>query len=245
MLLFDGRGDPVDRYDKVHLVPFGEYVPWRSKLDWISATDQIPVDRTPGGAVHTVSAPGVPPFGTPICFENSFPDLPRDFVRDGATFLVVPVNNASYGFTAASDQHLQMSRMRAVETGRWIVDAAVSGVSAFVDTHGRVVASTDLFRTTILRDRLRTSTATTWYVRLGDWVPWLCLVFLVLLLLTPRRRPTVRPPPGPLPAPLRALAVLPTYDERETIARVIDGLLAAAGSARHRRGRRLLTGRDG
>ncbi len=224
-LILDGRGRLIGRYDKVHLVPFGEYVPWRSRLDWISATDQIPVDRTPGSSVHTVAAPGVPPFGTPICFENSFPDLPRDFVRDGATFLVVPVNNASYGFTAASDQHLQMSRMRAVETGRWIVDAAVSGVSAFVDTHGRVVARTGLFQTTILRDRLRTSTATTWYVRMGDWLPWLCVVLLVALLLAPRRRSTVRPSPAPLPTPLRALAVLPTYEERETIHRVIEGLL--------------------
>ncbi|HUL85173.1 MAG TPA: apolipoprotein N-acyltransferase [Actinomycetota bacterium] len=224
-LIFDGSGRLIGRYDKVHLVPFGEYVPWRSKLDWISATEQIPVDRTPGDSVHTLATPGVPPFGTPICFENSFPDLPRDFVRDGATFLVVPVNNASYGFTAASDQHLQMSRMRAVETGRWIVDAAVSGVSAFVDTHGRVVARTGLFQTTILRDRLRTSTATTWYVRMGDWLPWLCLVLLVALLLVPRRRSTVRPAPAPLPTPLRALAVLPTYEERETIQRVIEGLL--------------------
>src|SRR5206468_7784539 len=83
-----------------------------------------------------------------ICYENSFFDLPRDFVRDGVTFLVVPVNNASYGFTAVSDQHLQMSRMRAVETGRWVVDAAVSGVSAFIGTDGRVTRQTGLFQTT-------------------------------------------------------------------------------------------------
>ena len=225
-LLFDGSGAWIGRYDKVHLVPFGEYVPWRSKLNWISVTDQIPVDRIPGTGVHTLSAPGVPPFGTPICFENSFPDLPRAFVRAGATFLVVPVNNASYGFTAASDQHLQMSRMRAVETGRWVVDAAVSGVSAFIDTHGHVVARTGLFRTAILRDRIRTSTATTWYVRLGDWVPWLCLVALAALLLSPRRRRNVRPAAGPLPAPFRSLAVLPTFEERETIERVVRGVLA-------------------
>jgi apolipoprotein N-acyltransferase len=75
VLLFDGSGTPVDRYDKVHLVPFGEYVPWRRSLDWISAIEQIPVDRTPGERVLPVSTDGLPPIGTPICFENSFPSL--------------------------------------------------------------------------------------------------------------------------------------------------------------------------
>ncbi len=146
-ILFDGSGQLAGRYDKVHLVPFGEYVPWRDELSWISAIQQIPVDRTPGERVHTLSTAGLPAFGTPICFENSFPELTRAFVRDGAGFLVVPVNNASYGTTAASAQHLQMSRMRAVEDGRWVVDAAVSGISAFVDPTGRIVSQVGLFRT--------------------------------------------------------------------------------------------------
>ena len=102
VLLYDGQGVPIGRYDKVHLVPFGEYVPFRDRLSWVKAIEQIPVDRAPGETVHTLEAPGVPAFGTPICFENSFPELPRAFVRDGAGFLIVPVNNASYGFTAAS-----------------------------------------------------------------------------------------------------------------------------------------------
>jgi apolipoprotein N-acyltransferase len=225
-LVLDGTGAVVDRYDKVHLVPFGEYVPWRHELDWISATKQIPVDRTPGTIVHTVEAPDVPPFGTPICYENSFPALPRAFVRDGATFLVVPVNNASYGFTAASDQHLQMSRMRAVETGRWVVDAAVSGVSAFIGADGRVVESTGLFESTVLRHTITTSTATTPYVRWGDWFVVVLVVVLIVLFLLPRRRTAVRPRPGPLPAAPRILVVLPTYDERETIRPVIEGVLA-------------------
>ncbi len=224
-LVLDGDGSRVDRYDKVHLVPFGEYVPWRSRIDWISATRQIPVDRTPGTSVHTVHVPGLPPFGTPICYENSFPALPRAFVRDGATFLVVPVNNASYGFTAASDQHLQMSRMRAVETGRWVVDAAVSGVSAFIDTHGRVLASTGLFQPGILRAAIRTSTATTGYVRWGDWLPILALILVGILFLAPRRRSHPHAPTAPLPASPRVLVVLPTFNERDTIERVIMGVL--------------------
>jgi apolipoprotein N-acyltransferase len=227
VVLFDGAGTPVGRYDKVHLVPFGEYVPWRRRLSWISALQQIPVDRTPGESVHTLQTDGLPAFGTPICFENSFPELTRAFVRAGASFLIVTVNNASYGTTAASAQHLQMSRMRAVEDGRWVVDAAVSGISAFVDPSGRVVAQTGLFRTAILRHVVRSSDATTAYVRLGDWLPWLSLAFVVGLVLVPRRRSSLRPEPAPLsPDRRRTLVILPTYDERDTIEWVVARVLA-------------------
>ena len=227
VLLFDENGVPVGRYDKVHLVPFGEYVPFRSRLSWVKAIEQVPVDRVPGASVHTLSVPGVPVFGTPICFENSFPELPRAFVRDGAGFLVVTVNNASYGFTAASEQHQQMSQMRAIETGRWVVDAAVSGISAFIDPSGRVVASAGLFEPAILRGTIRSSDERTWYVRLGDWLPWLCLVVVAALFLMPRRRTRAREAPAPLAAGYRALVILPTYDEAATIERVLDGVLSA------------------
>ena len=225
--LFDARGDPIDRYDKVHLVPFGEYVPWRDELSWISAIDQIPVDRTPGERVHAVAVDALPAFGTPICFENAFPALTRAFVRAGATFLVVTVNNASYDTTAASAQHLLMSRMRAVEDGRWVIDAAVSGISAFVDPTGRVVASAGLFSPAILRHTIRSSTSLTPYVRIGDLLPWIALVFVVGVLLGPRRRRVARPTPEPLePEHRRVLVILPTYEERETIEWVLARLLA-------------------
>jgi apolipoprotein N-acyltransferase len=227
VVVLDGTGSTIDRYDKVHLVPFGEYVPFRDELGWVDAIRQIPVDRVPGTTIATLAVAGLPTFATPICFENSFPAVPRAMVRAGAAFLVVPVNNASYGFTAASDQHLQMSRMRAVETGRWVVDAAISGVTAFVDPQGRVLDRTRLFETDILRHRIQASTAETPYVRLGDWVPMLCLVIVVGLVALPRRRSHVRPSPGPLPASARTLVILPTYEERATIERVVRGVLAA------------------
>ena len=228
VLQLDATGTQVDRYDKTHLVPFGEYIPFRSRLDWIEAIDQVPVDRVPGEGTTLFESPGLPPFAAPICFENSFPAITRSMVQEGASFVVVPVNNASYGFTAASAQHLQMSQMRAIETGRWYVNAAISGISAFVDPRGRVVASAGLFEPAILRHTIRAADEHTWYVRLGDWLPWLGLAFLLVALAVPRRRPQGREAPPPLgPADRRTLVILPTFEERATIEEVLRGVRKA------------------
>jgi glycosyl transferase family 2 len=123
-----------------------------------------------------------------------------------------------------------MSQMRAVETGRWVVDAGVSGISAFIDPTGSALERTGLFQTSILRGQIVTSTVETPYVRYGDVVPVLCSAIVILgMIVTPRRRSLTRPAPGPLPAPLRALAVLPTYDESATIEQAVRGVLATPG----------------
>ena len=229
VLHLDADGVEVDRYDKTHLVPFGEYVPFRSRLGWIDAIDQVPVDREPGLGTQLFSSPSLPAFSTPICFENSFPAITRSIVSQGAGFVVVPVNNASYGFTAASAQHLQMSQMRAIETGRWYVNAAISGISAFVDPSGNIAASSGLFETDILRHTIRASNERTWYVRLGDWLPWLCLALLGVVFAVPHRRPASRPAPAPLSVgDLRTLVILPTYEERATIEQVLRGVRSSS-----------------
>jgi len=225
-LAFDGEGAIVDRYEKVKLVPFGEYVPFRGALGWISATDQVAVDRTPGDEVTLISLPGLPRIGTPICYENSFPSIDREMTRQGAGFLVVVINNASYEHTAASEQHLLMSRLRAVENGRWVVHAAVSGISAFIDEHGRVVDSRGLFEPATMRTMVRSSDRRTTYTRLGNWVPWGSIVLVVGLIALPRSRRRPAREPGPLPERPRTLVILPTYNERATIATVLDGLTA-------------------
>jgi apolipoprotein N-acyltransferase len=228
-VVFDGGGAVVDVYRKTHLVPYGEYIPWKPMVGWISALDQIRYELAPGERIHTVSAPGVPRFGTPICFENSFPALDRFLVDRGAEFLVVLTNNASYAETAASAQHLQMSRMRAIEDGRWVVHAAVSGISAFIDPAGRVYDATELFSPAIIRRTIRASTARTPFVRFGDWAPIASLVFVAALAAIPRGRRRRREPPEPLGADVRTLAILPTYDEARTIRDVIAGALAHLG----------------
>jgi apolipoprotein N-acyltransferase len=147
-------------------------------------------------------------------------------VREGAGFLAVLTNNASYEETALSRQHVALSRMRAIEDGRWVVHAAVSGISAFVDPSGRVVQEAGLFRPAILRHTIRSSDIHTWYVRLGDWVPRAGLLAIAALVLLPPRRRGARPDPEPLPEHRRTLVILPTYDERETIEWVLERLIA-------------------
>ena len=184
------------------------------------------MDRTPGGRVHTVKVEDLPPFGTPICYENSFPAIQRAMVRDGAAFFVLTTNNASYEMTAASRQHLAMSRLRAVETGRWMIHAAVSGISAIVAPDGSIVSQSGLFEPATTRHQIVASTARTLYAQLGDWVVWASLALCVGLVLTPRRPSARRVALEPLEESPRTLVILPTYEEAATIGAVLDGLLA-------------------
>jgi apolipoprotein N-acyltransferase len=173
VIAYDGEGRIVGRYAKIHPVPFGEYVPFRRLFGWVDQLRVVPRDIVPGTTPKVFDVAGAR-VGTPICFENTFPDLFRRFVANGATLMVVTTNDSSYGRSPASEEHVIFSQLRAVETGRWVVQAAISGESAVVDTHGRVRARTDLFTSAILRYDVPTSGATTPYTRLGDWFPWVC-----------------------------------------------------------------------
>jgi apolipoprotein N-acyltransferase len=237
-LLFSGEGELLGRYTKMHLVPFGEYVPWRPFLSWTDRFRPTPRDLAPGHE-FTLFRVGGAVVATPICFENVFPDLFRRFVAAGAQVVVLTTNDSSFLLSEASREHVIMSQIRAVETGRWIVQGAISGESAVVDTHGRIRAHTGLFEQAILRFDVPTSSARTIYVRLGDWFPWLCGLVVLLLLgraVATRRwragEPQVPAKAQPLVpisgAARRILVVLPTYNERGTIAKVIEGVLAAS-----------------
>jgi apolipoprotein N-acyltransferase len=251
-LLYDGNGRIVDRYTKIHLVPFGEYIPLRSALGWTQRYRHGLPTFTAGTVVHPFDVGGTL-VGTPICFENTFPGLFRQFVARGASLVVVTTNDSSYLESPASREHVVMSQLRAVETGRWIVQAAVSGESAVVNAHGQVVRRTGLFEQTVLRADVPTSTGETLYVRLGDWFPVACVVaVLVLLGLALAGRTgertgqdagggtAVDPPAGEdrahRHAPIagaadpRVLVVIPTYNEKVTIETVVHGVLAAGPS---------------
>ncbi|MEX0753907.1 MAG: apolipoprotein N-acyltransferase [Actinomycetota bacterium] len=224
--LLDATGEQVDSYSKVRLVPFGEYVPFRGALDWVTALRQIPYDLTPGTRVHALRGAGLPPLGVSICFENTFERVQRELVADGAEVLVVTTNNASYEDTAASAQHVQMSRLRAVETGRPLVHAAISGIGAVVDANGAVMDRIGLFEPGVLRSTVTTGDHRTPYVRFGYLGPWLFLALVITAIALPRRRRREWPEPVRLADRPRTLVVLPTYDERDTIGTVIEELLS-------------------
>jgi apolipoprotein N-acyltransferase len=179
-VLWAPDGTRVGEYTKRHLVPFGEWVPWRATLErFIDEVDQIPRDFAPG-ATRGVFRLRDTTIATVICFESMFGMEVRSLVRDGAQILVVSTNNRSYRRSANSEQHLAAAQIRAVETGRPVLQAAISGISAVVDADGAVVARQPLFRNGVLEGTVTTRGGQTPYVRFGEWVLLASLAALLL-----------------------------------------------------------------
>lgn len=166
------------RYDKRHLVPFGEYVPLRQIFFFVDRLAEGIGDFGRGQGATLLTTGGVP-FGTMICYEAIFPDEVREFVQEGARFLVNITNDAWFGRTGAPAQHLAMAAMRAVETGTYLVRAANTGYSAVIAPSGAVVEQTPWFTETALAATIRLRTAETPYVRYGDVLGWACAVVTV------------------------------------------------------------------
>ncbi len=195
-VLVDRNGEPVDRYVKRRYVPFGEYVPWREVLGNIPALRQVPRDGLAGAGPQTVETELVD-VAVIICFETLFSDILRSNVLAGGAGLVVAMtNDASFGRSWESDQHIAQSQLRAVETGRWVVHAAISGGSALIDPDGRVHRRTGLFERATIRAEVPVIEGRTTYLATGDVVApvtrWAALAFLlvaVVLRFRARRSP--------------------------------------------------------
>jgi apolipoprotein N-acyltransferase len=190
-----GIPDPPDTgrtpelYRKRHLVPFGEYVPWRSELSFIDALQAVPTDYEPGQGPTVFQIAGHR-VGALICFESAFAPLARQYARRGADAIIVLTNNRSYRRSANSAQHLAMGQFRAAETGRPLLQAAISGISAVVDHTGRVRARTGLFQPTVLVGEVATYRGRTPYTVLGEWVVAASALVLAGGVAAGRRRPT-------------------------------------------------------
>lgn len=161
------------KYDKMHLVPFGEYVPFPELLFFIEKFVQGLADFSPGtdAVVFEVAQARI---GTVICFEVIFPEIVRRFVQNGATLMTTITNDAWFGRTSAPYQHFSILTFRAIENRIPFARAANTGISGFVDTRGRVIYETALFNKAIATATLALREETTLYTRFGDFFVIFC-----------------------------------------------------------------------
>jgi apolipoprotein N-acyltransferase len=171
----------VGMYDKIHLVPFGEYVPLSNLLFFIGSLGEGIGNFKPGKEIFNFSLPQGK-FGVLICFEIIFPDLCRRFVKDGADFLVTITNDAWFGRTSAPYQHFSMATFRAIENRVFIARAANTGISGFIDPSGRIVKQGGIFTEEAMNGMIRLSSEKTFYTLYGDVFAWICSGFAILFL---------------------------------------------------------------
>ncbi len=175
------------RYDKIHLVPFGEFVPLSRVIGFVRRWAQFIAELEPG--TRAVVFPGPPaPFGVVICYEGIFPGLVRDFVRDGARLMVNMTNDAWFGRTDGPWQHLAMYPFRAVEHRIAVVRVANTGVSAVIAPSGQIVRRLGLFRRETMTEPVPLRAGRTLYTRFGEWLAYLSLVVTAIALSGARRR---------------------------------------------------------
>ncbi len=187
--LLSGRagGRATHRYDKMHLVPFGEYVPLRAWMGPVEKMVEEASDFSPGAAPGVIVTESVR-LGPFICFEAIFPSLVRRFTAEGAQVLVNLTNDAFLGDTAGPPQHLALAAMRAVENRRWMVRAANTGISALVDPAGRIVSAAPYGTREVLVADVPLLDARSLYTRAGDAAGWACVIVAAGALIAPPLR---------------------------------------------------------
>jgi apolipoprotein N-acyltransferase len=181
--LISPSGDWIARYDKVHLVPFGEYLPFPSLFAFAGGLTKEVGEFEHGGSRAPLDAGGTN-LGIFICYESVFPGEVREFANRGAQVLVNLSNDGWYGDSGAYAQHLNQTRMRAIENDRWLLSATNTGVTASIDPYGRTVARLPRKKRAALVAPYALTSVTTFYTRHGDWFAWLCAIISTGVLLT-------------------------------------------------------------
>ena len=185
-VLVSPEAKPVSRYDKVNLVPFGEFVPWPLGVIARHISTEAG-DFAPG--THVVVSPvGEHKLGTFICYESVFPNFVRRFAAGGAEVLFNISNDGYFGKTAARVQHLNIVRMRAAENRRWILRSTNDGITATIDTAGRLRGTLPPFIASASRTGFTWTAEQTFYTRYGDWFPIACGIAAAALLAVEWRR---------------------------------------------------------
>ncbi|MBV8207014.1 MAG: apolipoprotein N-acyltransferase [Acidobacteria bacterium] len=175
-------GEWVAHYDKIHLVPFGEYVPYRQFFSFAGKLTREVGDFSPGSTRQPLDL-GSFKLGVFICYESIFPDEVRQFARNGGEAFINISNDSWFGPTGAPGQHLNMVRMRAIENRRWVLRSTNTGITAAIDPYGRVVAVAPAGQRVALNAPYARSSETTFYTRHGDWFAFGCAIITVAGLL--------------------------------------------------------------
>jgi apolipoprotein N-acyltransferase len=181
--LISPAGDWTARYDKMHLVPFGEYLPFPRLFSFVGGLSQEVGEFQTGASRAPLDAGGTK-LGVFICYESVFPGEVREFADQGAQVLVNLSNDGWYGDSGAYAQHLNQTRMRAIENDRWILSATDTGVTASIDPYGRTVARLPRKVRGALVAPYALTSVTTFYTRHGDWFCWLCAIISAGALVT-------------------------------------------------------------
>lgn len=177
---FKEDGSYGGRYDKIHLVPFGEYVPYKPLFFFAGhLLDGLPF--IPGTQRVLFDDHGHK-YGTFICYESIFGDEIRQFVGNGAQVLVNLSDDGWYGDTSAPWEHLDMVRMRAIENNRWVLRSTNTGVTASIDPYGRIVDQMPRHVRGALLAKFNFTDGITFYTRHGDWIAWICAVLTGVLV---------------------------------------------------------------
>jgi apolipoprotein N-acyltransferase len=180
-VLLNPAGQRIYSYDKIHLLPFGEYVPLRGWLTFAKRLTADISDFTPGS---TYSVGQIPQgkFGAFICYEAIFPSEVRRFTASGAQLLITISNDGWFGRSSAPEQHMFMARVRAVENRRWLLRDTNNGYTESIDPYGRTAAQLAIDMRGQLAAPYDFRSDLTPYARFGDWFSWLCIVITVALL---------------------------------------------------------------
>ncbi len=199
-IVWDPDSGPGATYVKRHLVPLGEYIPYRAFLTrFISELSRVPRDYIPGDKPGVLTVGGVP-IADVICFEVAYDDTVRSSVRGGGGVLVIQTNNATYGWSGQPEQQLAISQLRAVEHGRPVMIAATSGISAYITPDGNVRRQTAQFTAAVVAAEVTPRTGLTLADRVGAW-PELAMAAAALIAWAFGVRAARRGGRGPAPAP--------------------------------------------
>jgi apolipoprotein N-acyltransferase len=178
-------------YRKMHLVPFGEYVPAK-RIFFFAAPLVEAVSDFSAGETATLLPVERHNISTAICYEVVYPDLVRQFVLAGSELLTTITNDAWFGATSAPYQHFEQASMRAIEEGRYLVRSANTGISGIVDPYGRVLEKTSIFQATVVVGDARFLQGSTFYARHGDVLPYASVVITMALVALARRPASAR-----------------------------------------------------